>query len=274
MRRTAICLLSLVTLVACKQDATTDDPVTAAEAQQALDEANVSAQASALASGSIELGTSFTIGGAVEDAAAQVRDFVASQLPCADVQLGGATVTVTYGAKPGACTFHGQTFHGSSSITVKANGQGQVEVDHVFTALTNGRVTLDGTATVTWDAAATSRRVQHQLTWTRVADGFSATGDGDRTQRPLAAGIAVGFAEDGSRSWLSRRGAWDLGIAGAQMRWVDPVPQAGTYTLHTPAGKTLTTTFARKDADTITVTMTSGARSFTFDVTALGITAR
>ena len=52
-----------------------------------------------------------------------------------------------------------------------------------------------------------------------------------------------------------------------EMRWADPVPQAGSYTLETPAGKTLSLGFSRVDADTISVTVTGPrGRSFSFNV--------
>ena len=71
--------------------------------------------------------------------------------------------------------------------------------------------------------------------------------------------------------WSSDTGDWTLGIDGVQMRWVDPVPQAGTYELTTPfEGKTATFTFDRLDEDTIQVTVESGPNSFSFNVNKAG----
>ena len=50
------------------------------------------------------------------------------------------------------------------------------------------------------------------------------------------------------------------------MRWDDPVPQAGRYTLATPFDKMLALDFARVDSDTIQVTVSGPRRSFSFDV--------
>ena len=247
-----------------------DESLTFAEAQQAVEEASLASQAENLTSASVEITTSFTIGQAVENAAQEIRDFIASQLPCAAITLDGATLTVEYGANAGSCTYKGHTFDGSHSITVAKNDSGAVEVHHVWSNLTNGKVTLNGSADVTWNFQDKSRTVVHTAEWSRNSDGFSVTGEGNRTQTVLEGGIVEGIQVDGSRSWTSSRGTWDLAIDGVQMRWVDPVPQAGSYTLSTPKNKSLSLGFDRVDEDTIRVTVSNGKKSFSFDVTKLG----
>lgn len=258
------CLIPL-SLVGCKKTGTQDE-LTTAEASQALEEAKVEGEASNLAASSIEISTSFTIGQAVETAAAEIRDFVTAQLPCAKIDLMGATLSVEYGALAGNCTYKGLTYSGKHTISVAKNDMGGVEVDHVWTDFSNGRVKVSGTATATWSFEDKSRHVVHTLDWTRISDGMTATGSGDRTQTVLEGGLGEGIQIDGSRSWESAKGKWDLGINGVQIRWVDPVPQAGTYTLATPAGKALTMTFSRVDDVTIKVTVGNGSKSFDFDV--------
>jgi hypothetical protein len=259
------CLIPLA-LVGCKKPKPATEELTTAEASQALEEAKVEGEASNLTASSIEISTSFTIGQAVETAAAEIRDFVTAQLPCAKIDLTGATLSVEYGALPGNCIYKGLEYSGKHTISVARNEMGNVEVDHVWTDLSNGRVKVSGTATVTWSLEEKSRHVVHSLEWTRLSDGMTATGSGDRTQAVLAGGLAEGIQIDGSRSWESAKGKWDLGIDGVQIRWVDPVPQAGTYTLATPAGKALTMTFSRVDDATIKVTVKNGTKSFDFDV--------
>jgi hypothetical protein len=143
-------------------------------------------------------------------------------------------------------------------------------VQHTWTGFSNGLVTLNGNADVTWNFDQQSRRVVHTAEWTRSSDGFKVTGSGDRTQTVLADGILEGIQIDGSRSWTSSRGTWDLAIDGVQMRWIDPVPQAGSYSLTTPREKTLSLSFARVDEDTIQVTVANGSKKFSFNVTKLG----
>ena len=264
---TAVLALPLALAGCPKQN---NKPLTVSQARQALDEASVASQAEALTQNEVEISTNFTIGDAVQTAAQNLRDFIASQLPCAAITLNNATLSIEYGANPGNCTYRGQTFSGKTSVTIARNDSGDVEVQHHWDGLSNGKVSVTGDATVTWSLANETRHVVHTATWTRVSDGLTATGSGDRTQEPLAGGITEGFQVDGSRSWKGQSGQWDLAIDGVQMRWVDPVPQAGSYTLGTPFEKSLGLSFSRVNANTIKVTVTNGNRSFHFNVTKAG----
>lgn len=269
MRRYVPALVVLSLAVSCKPKKS-DDGLTYAQAKEALEESQLATEAATLLDGTVEISTNFTIGQAVEAAAAQLRDFVASQLPCAEITLSAATLEVEYGKKPGNCTFKGQTYSGSHAITVSRNENGNVEVDHVWTDITNGKVSVSGTAQVTWNLSAKSRTVVHTLTWTRVSDGRTATGSGDRTQTVLDGGLLEGIKVDGTREWSGKAGTWDLAINDVEMRWIDPVPQSGSYVLRTPAGRSATLSFARKDATAITVTVESGDKNFSFDVRSTG----
>jgi hypothetical protein len=244
--------------------------MTLAEATQAIEEVTISGEAASLTAGSLEIATSFTIGDAVEAAAQEIRDFVTSQLPCAEVTLSGATLTIEYGVNAGNCTYRGHTYTGSHSVTVSRNEANEVIVDHEWDALSNGRVSVTGTAEVTWNFDNPSRRVVHELDWTRLSDGRTGTGSGDRTQIPLPGGIEEGIQIDGSRAWNGEAGQWDLAIDGVQMRWADPVPQAGSYTLVSPKDRMISLSFSRVDEDTIRVTLASGNKSFSFNVSSVG----
>lgn len=259
-----------LTLTACPKDKADTTPMTSGEAAEALEESNVSSQASALTQSSVDIATNFTIGKAVKDAAAELRTFVETQLPCADVTIADSTLTIKYGAKPGSCTYHGHKFTGSHSVRVSKNDQSQVLVDHTWTDLSNGVVKVSGTAHVTWDLADKFREVQYDTTWTRLRDGRTGKGTGEVRQTPLAGGLAEGIQVDGSRTWQGKVGRWDLAIQGVQMRWEDPVPQAGKYVLATPKNRSIELSFERVDADTIQVTVSSGDRSFKFNVNANG----
>lgn len=245
------------------------DDLTYGEAQEAVQEVALASEAGQLAEGSVEISTHFTLGKAAAEAAAEVRDFVQSQLPCAEVTLVDATLTVEYGALPGECLFHGRKMSGTHVMTF-ARTDGEIQVSHEWQNVTNGRVEVDGTADVTWDLEAKSRHIEHQLTWTRARDGKSATGSGDRTQSPLGGSWQEGIAVDGSRSWEGERGNWELEIDQVEWRWIDPVPQAGSYVLTTPKDKTLTMSFSRLDDDTIEVTVEGARRDYDFRVTSLG----
>ena len=266
----AFCLAtaSVTVLAGCPRN---KDPMTQAEAKEALEESSIESQASALTTNSVEISTNFTIGKAASDAASELRTFIQTQLPCAEIALADATLSITYGAKPGSCLYRGQSLSGKHVVKVVKN-EDEIQVDHEWQDLSNGKVKVSGTAQVTWDFDDKTRQVKHDLTWTRLSDGRTGRGTGDRTQRPLAGGVAEGIQVDGSRSWTGQNGKWDLAIEGVQMRWVDPVPQAGTYRLASPKGRSLSLSFTRIDADTIEVKIASDAREFKFNVNALGDT--
>jgi len=222
----------------------------------------------ALTSGTVEITTKFTIGDAVEKAAEDLRAFIASQLPCADVTISGHTLTVEYGVH-GVCTFNGNEFTGTHTVSISRNDSDQVVVDHTWDSLSNGKVSVDGTATATWDINGSkdfTRHVVHDVTWTRLSDGRTGEGTGDRVQKSLNGDITIGFSEDGQRGWTGKRGHWALDISNLEVRWADPVPQAGSLTLDTPFDKTIAASFDRVNDSTIQVTIQGPNRSFEFNV--------
>jgi hypothetical protein len=253
-------------LAGCPKDKTNDEPLTRAEAQEALEEAQSSSAADSLASANIEISTTFTLGAGVSQAASELEAAIQSQLPCAEVRLDDATLTVDWGVNAGNCTYRGQTFTGTSSISVQKNSDNQVLVHHEWTKLSNGTVTLDGSADVTWDFSAEQRRIQHHTEWTYLPTGRMGSGDGDRTQAPLSTGIDDGIVVNGTRSWTGQSGKWQLAIDDVQWRWADPVPQSGSYTLVTPSNKNVTLAFARESGAAIDVTVSGPKSSFKFTV--------
>src|SRR6185295_18841665 len=110
-------------LVACNQGALTRE-----EAVDALEESSLESQASAVTSGPVEISTNFTIGSAVESAAADLRGFLAAEIPCAKITIEGATVTTEWGAAGGTCTYRGMTYSGTSTVTVQRTDAATVEV--------------------------------------------------------------------------------------------------------------------------------------------------
>lgn len=245
--------------------------MTVAEAGAALEEVGIQAQASQLASGSIEITTNFTIGDAASAAAKELRTFVESQLPCAEIALEENTLTVEYGAKPGNCTYKGQTYSGIHAITISRNEAGEVIVLHTWDKLQNQLVSVTGSATVTWNLKDPSRHVVHELSWTRLSDGREGTGSGDEIQKPLAGGLLEGVVVSGDRSWEGKNGSWDLAIDDVEARWVDPIPQAGAYKLAAPNGKTATLSFTRLDEDSIEARLVTGQDEYTFVVNESGV---
>jgi len=129
---------------------------------------------------------------------------------------------------------------------------------------------VTGTAHVTWSLSAKSRHVTYELDWTRIVDNLTGNATSDVTQTALPEGVLTGIQIDGSRAWTGPRGKWNLTVQGVQVRWVDPVPQAGTYRLATPSNRSLELDFNRVDATTIAVTLKNDTKSFTFHVNETG----
>lgn len=240
--------------------------LTREEAREALDEIQVASQALSLTSGAIELSTDFTIGEGVQTAAEELRDAIAAALPCAEIALSPGQLGIEYGARPGACSQRGQPYRGQHLINVSRNDPEQVVIDHVWNDLDDGRVRVDGTATVTYDLLDQTRHIVHEAHWLRLRDGRTGEGSGDRVQRPLVSGFAEGFGTDGQREWRGRSGRWELAMNDVEMRWADPVPRAGRYTLATPFGESVTATFTGTGPSRIRVTVAGKRRSFDFEV--------
>lgn len=244
------------------------ETLTREEAKEAVEEAQLYSQAVTLIGTTASLTENFSIGGAVEAAAQNLFDFYESQLPCAAVDLEENTLTVEYGATGEDCEHQGMTFTGTHEVTISVNDDDQVVVDHVWTELENGEMEVSGTARVIWTGGDDpSRRVEHDLMWTRLSDGRAAEGRGDRLQEPLDGDITVGFVVSGDAAWEGESGRWDLNISEVEMRWRDPVPQSGKYFLQTPFDKDLTVSYLRVDETTVEVSAASGKRHFEFDVT-------
>lgn len=261
----SVLVVSAFALAGCPAE----EELTVAEAQQAVEESTVASEASNVAEGTVELTTSFTLGGAVEDAAEEIRAFVTTELPCAEVTRDAGTVTIAYGVN-GECLWHGRTITGTHAVTVSRSADNDVLVHHEWDSLSNGRVEVSGSADVTWDLDAKTRHVVHELDWTRIKDGKTGTGTGDRTQSAIDGKWENGIVVDGERAWDGERGHWGLAINEVTWRWEDPVPESGSYGITTPANKQLTLTFSRVDEDTIHVVVDGARRDFEFDVSRAG----
>jgi hypothetical protein len=265
---TAVLALPVLVLTGCPREG--KGALTLGEATAALEQASDAGQAEGLTAATVDISTHFTVGQALQQGAEELRSFMGTQLPCADVTLEDATLTVVYGAKGGNCSYRGHTFEGTHVIAIERNDEAKVEVHHEWIGLSNGVVSLDGTADVTWNLTDETRHVRHTSQWKHVKSGRTGQGSGDRVQSLLPGGLSEGVQVDGERAWEGERGRWELTIGGVQMRWTDPVPQAGTYLLATPFKKVLAMSFQRVDDDTIQVNVKGPRGGFTFDVSKAG----
>jgi hypothetical protein len=269
MRRASPLALSFL-LFACQEQ---PQSVSEGDAEVALAQSALSTQADTLVSDTVELSTNFTIGQGLESAAEQLKDYLQTQLPCASIARERSTLAIAYGAKAGNCSFHGHSVTGEHTIQVMRNADNEVSVHHEWDELSDGHLSISGNADVTWSRTAKSRHVLHELTY-RVLNGRdqgrTGTGRGDRTQTAIEGGVRIA----GERSWDGDQGHFLLDIDGVEMRFVDPVPQTGTYSLTTPSGAALTLVFSRRDADSIRVEVLGAQRAFSFVVKSSGTIER
>lgn len=223
------------------------------EAADALGQSARSGQGTTATQDAIEVSTDFTIGAGLEQAAEELRAFWDSQAPCTEATVQGSTLTLDFGELGDGCTFEGRTYAGVAAITVTATDAAELEVLHEWTGFHNEDVQVDGDALVTWSAAARTRRVTTEHTWTTM-DGETADVTGDHE-------VAVrdddtGFVLDGVRDWRTDGGDWHLDMEDIGFRLQDPLPEEGRYVVTNPRGKVLTLGFSRLDEQTIEAVLT------------------
>ncbi|HHO53458.1 MAG TPA: hypothetical protein ENK18_21955 [Deltaproteobacteria bacterium] len=247
-----LALIPLTILTGCE-----DEEMGLLEALAALDEVNQSSRGEAATSEVIEISTDFTIGGALQDAAQAVADFWESQADCAEVSVQGNVTTIDYGTLEDSCTWQGRTYAGVNTVTIQSTTPGELQLLHDWAGFTNGDVTVDGGATVTWSGNDLTRRVQTEHTWTDTG-GAQVDVVGDHISGRIDEDKPVwesGFTLDGTRDWTSDSGDWTLEMTDLELRLVDPAPQAGSIDLINPANKSLTILYERVDEDTIQATL-------------------
>ncbi|MBA3544888.1 MAG: hypothetical protein H0T76_00240 [Nannocystis sp.] len=270
LRPLCVLALALTAPVGCFEfsDFGADD-VSNVEMREALDEVVLAGQGQAVENEIIEITTDFTLGEAAQTIANKLRDALESQIPCSTITAQDNTLTLDFGGLDDTCFYNGHTIAGIITLEITYDAiAGEAVVVHNYQDLTNGVVTLTGTKTVTWDEQ--SRHVVSDLMIARDGQSVHSTSDRIMTLLDPAAGLAGGIILNGGHHWDNNKGPWDLAIDGVEVRWQDPVPQAGDYTLDTPKGKTIGLGFDRVDDDTIAVTLSSGGKQRVFHVSRSG----
>lgn len=213
----------------------------------------------------IEITTGFTIGGGVRAAVGRAVDFAQAQLPCATITSPDPnSLQIELGTAGDSCTYHGRSFSGT--VTVAYSGtDDELVVQHTYQDVSDGRVSFDGEATVTW--SGDSRHIVSEFSMTGPRGELTARSD--RTQTRLGA-AGEGIRVSGDREWHNRRGDWQLEIDDVEIRAIDPIPQAGEYRVYTPRGAEVVMAFARVDDNTIKATVTGGRLERVFYVSSSG----
>ncbi|MCB9665023.1 MAG: hypothetical protein H6732_12990 [Alphaproteobacteria bacterium] len=244
--------------------------VTAREAREAVVEAARSSGYQRVTDTPIELTTTVTLGDRVEAATEALADWWRSQAACAEVTVEGAAVRVDHGVLDDGCTWQGRGWQGVHTLTLTDLGP-PIALEHRWEGFGDDLTTVDGIARVRWDLDALERQVITDLDW--ATDDRTTAVTGEHAYRLLDPdlGLLGGVVLDGSRSWEVAQAPWDLQMEGIELRWVDPAPQAGTFTVTTPRGAEVGITFRRVGPATIRATVDGTRRSWSFDVTLVGV---
>jgi hypothetical protein len=159
-----------------------------------------------------------------------------------------------------------------TTVEVVNTTSGELEATHGWVGFQNEDVMVDGGALVTWSGQDLTRRVETEHTWTDLDDGTMVDVLGDHIFGYLdeGAGLLGGFTLEGTRSWSGESGDWDLDMADVEARLIDPVPQAGTFTVTDPEGRALEIAYERVDDTTIQATITGTRQPLVFHINALG----
>jgi hypothetical protein len=250
-------------------------------AELALEEAALTSQLDAMIAEVADRNSRFDIGQGFENAAEQLKLQLNQELPCASVTRQANMLTIVYDAQQvpwdaalsASCMSHGRMLAGQHTVRVMRNADNEVGVHHEFIDFRDTRLSLTGSADVTWSRTSPSRRVLHVLSF-RVLSGDSTgvTGEsnGDSTQQTLDEGVRI----NGLRDWRSSRGVYELDMQAIEQRFADSVPQFGAYALTLPTDDALTLAFGRIDTDTIRVTVQGAQQDLSFVVRPDGSIAR
>jgi hypothetical protein len=245
-----------------------EDALATPEATEVLNAALESDTPEGLMSGSVELGALFDLGQSIPLSAQALAGRLKRDIPCAVTTPNDTGVLIDFGAA-GDCRFNGLPLSGTIRIEIEKTGLDSAQVTHTWTTLGNGRIQINGTATVLWSANTRSRRVVHSVTWRvqrfvaasrsfEFGPELSASGDRTQTLLDADAGIGGGIVINGDREWTRPSGTFSLAIDNIEVRWSDPAPQSGRYTLTTPRGRVYGVAYERLDADRIRATVSRG----------------
>jgi hypothetical protein len=261
------CWAAALQLAAACTQATDRGGASVENAELAVHEAALTAQLDSLVADAADRFSRFDIGQGFENAAEQLKVQLNQELPCAAVTRQASTLSIVY-ALNADCNAHGRALAGQHTVRVMRNADDEVGVHHEFEDFRDSRLSLTGSADVTWSRTSRSRRVQHTLSFevlSGTSTGVAGESQGDSTQLTLD-GSTQGVRINGLREWHSTRGLYSLDMQAIEQLFADSVPQLGAYELTLPTDDALTLAFGRIDTDNIRVTVQGAQRELSFVV--------
>jgi hypothetical protein len=245
------------------------------DAEDALDQVALAVQAHALMATIVELAAPTRTGVPTATAASDLGSSIERLVGCATTTVTDDTVLIDFGTAARPCTYAGRTLSGCAQLRVLENSADTLVIDHYWVAssardchdddFTDGALTVDGTATVTWDLA-TARRdvVQRDLVWRANSNTRTTSAAGTLAEQDLQP--KTGVRVDGAQTWTTEGAEWQLQSTDVSIGFDDYLPSAGTHLVTNPSGALITISYARADNAHTRVQVVGGGSDFTFDV--------
>lgn len=222
-----------------------------------------------------------------------MADFFESQAPCSQMTRSGQTLAVDFGDLDDGCEYRGRTYGGMMFVTDLT--ETDEVLDLMFVGLTDGAVTLDGSASLS--IGEDRQTLTAELDTLRDADAFDRPEHGrghrggsgreggehcvpegedgliaaqvaiDYVYTPYDGSFDLGVQVDGSQQHEDECGLHTGTAVGLRIAGTDRVPEAGTSKMTSPEGHERQMAFERIDDTTIEITMSGerGERSVLVD---------
>ena len=249
------------------------DTLNARDVYTIVDEIDVAVRAEALVEPTVLLALDFATNATSPEAAAKLLTDGLIGAPCVQAVQRGANVSLVYSTTQYLCgtdTSLSADFNlsGEQTITFRQADGETTAFDTVWKGISNGYLTVDGTAhvTTTVTADASSEHLVNALSWVRASDGKSGHGNDDRTAAVASTRSWQAPTLTGLRTWESDSGSWELRPVDARLQgWSTGIPFVGTFAIITPnrLALSLSVTYG---ATGPRMTLTDGTHSYSFGI--------
>ncbi len=245
------------------------------DAEGALDQAALAVQAHALMATVVALAAPTQTGVPIPTAATRLASTIQRLVACATTTAAGDTILIDFGAAARPCLYAGRTLSGCAQLRILANGADTLVIDHYWVAgslrdchgddFSDGAMTVDGTATVTWDLTTARRDIlQRDLVWRANSTTRTTSAAGALAEQDLEP--KTGVRVDGAQTWTTEGADWQLQSTGVTIGFDDYLPSAGTHVVTNPSGDLITLEYTRTDEGHTRVRVHGDGADFSFDV--------
>lgn len=204
-----------------------------------------------------------------------IEDYWATEVPCGTTTRAGSAITINYGDIDEKCTWRGTALGGQHVVTVRASTSEEISMRHSFSEYTNGVVTLNGDAVVSWEPGTLTREASYDYSWTNEA-GRTRDVVGINTHGIVDSelGLRGVVTLDGDRWWGDSEGSSTLDLVGVAYRFADPVPEAGQWDFLVRRTEQVSLQFSRIDGSNYQVDVEGAQRPYSWNINQQGEVTR